>query len=404
MTAYLRCVPASISGLAGSAFGRVNSEKRYNRLHGVRIKKKRRDGGRVPLREAEVKHAEGEPSSKEDAACLAAQCFNLQPLGTCSRNPSMPACIEETVGPLYAGECRPGYVPYRLVRLFFLLSLVKRVQLDQWDVVELFAGVRSIQRGFQHFGMTGEAADITIDPRDDILTSIGFARSLLKVAGLKRNQGLVTSACVCSTWVNCNRGTSGRSRGNPLGNFHYPSVAEANLMVSRTVLLCLFALWLGCQWLWENPVSSIVDSHPRLQAMLALRGYYMQVTSLGMFGADSPKMVKLWCSQPWVLQLHRRCDRSLFPSAEGRTVIHYEDKDGVTKYKGGPLLKSSQHYPDEFGRCIAKAFQNYRSSASSTPSPVMQNEDIDFEDMWEDANLGSVENLLMLMYNSPDIQ
>eukprot|EP00969_Alexandrium_andersonii_P220730 9748575-Alexandrium_andersonii.AAC.1 len=44
-------------------------------------------------------------------------------------------------------------------------------------------------------------------------------------------------APVCSTWININMGTSGRSGALPLGRIYRKGVAAANMMVSRIALL-----------------------------------------------------------------------------------------------------------------------------------------------------------------------
>ena len=69
----------------------------------------------------------------------------------------------------------------------------------------------------------------------DFLSAQGFALALnLALITVPGGGGL--GAPVCSTWVAINLGTSGRSKFRPLGNWWYPSVADANV---RPNLICI---------------------------------------------------------------------------------------------------------------------------------------------------------------------
>jgi hypothetical protein len=82
--------------------------------------------------------------------------------------------------------------------------------------------------------------------------------------------GLLWGGVPCSSWVFLNRGTSGRSRDKPLGNDWQASVRSSNLIVTRFVLLCLLAVARGAVWLAEQPMSSLMLHHPRLQEVQRL--------------------------------------------------------------------------------------------------------------------------------------
>jgi hypothetical protein len=104
--------------------------------------------------------------------------------------------------------------------------------------------------------------EILDDPAQDILSSVGFilaVRMLLQVRG----RGILHFATVCSSWVMINRSTSGRSPYCPLGDTAHQYVRDANVMVSRSMLLALFGLALGHDWALEQPSSSLMFFHPR---------------------------------------------------------------------------------------------------------------------------------------------
>lgn len=92
------------------------------------------------------------------------------------------------------------------------------------------------------------------------------------------------------------------------------------------MLLIQVILWKQAHWMIENPASSIarasktfvkmrasprfppsteVDHAPRFAELLSKRVVYKVTTWLGEFGAESPKCVKLWGSDPFIQQLHR---------------------------------------------------------------------------------------------------
>eukprot|EP00969_Alexandrium_andersonii_P025110 1097310-Alexandrium_andersonii.AAC.1 len=72
-------------------------------------------------------------------------------------------------------------------------------------------------------------------------------------------------APVCSTWINLNMGTSGRSDALPLGRIYHKSVAAANMMVSRIVLLLVILTAKDVWWITEQPRGSRLEKHPRWQ-------------------------------------------------------------------------------------------------------------------------------------------
>ena len=125
-----------------------------------------------------------------------------------------------------------------------------------------------------------------------------------------------------------------------------------------------------------------MDLHDRVRDFFAYTPVHACTTWLGMFGAASPKCVKLWSSDGFIYNLQRTVlgnsthssllDRPghpapLFPwfrSAADRrldrrrfgvstTTIKYKDKKGVLRFKGGPGLKMTQTYPSAFGRNVS---------------------------------------------------
>ena len=74
----------------------------------------------------------------------------------------------------------------------------------------------------------------------------------------------------------------------------------------------------GCHWMVENPISSLawalrkffqdaaeIFQAPRLAAFLSHRPHHFATTWLGMFGAPTPKAVKLVSDDFFIGQLRR---------------------------------------------------------------------------------------------------
>ena len=73
---------------------------------------------------------------------------------------------------------------------------------------------------------------------------------------------------VCSSWVYICRGTSGRKRWKPLGDQSKDFVKNGNLMVSRLAVILRILHAKGVFVIVEQPASSLMIYHPRLQGLI----------------------------------------------------------------------------------------------------------------------------------------
>lgn len=290
------------------------------------------------------------------------------------------------IGRFIGGPIRTGYVPYKLFVIMQLMNLVFQPPAEPYVNLDMFAGQCAISRAFQARGYRTCSLDIAIDERDDICEPLGFIRHLYAAMNIAPG-GLAFIGVVCSSWVALNRGTSGRSRDNPCGREQFPSVQKANLMLSRVVLLLTVIMHHRGHWVIQNPISSLIDYYPRLEEFLRYRAHFKVTTWLGMFGATTPKAVKLFSDDGFVQHLVRKLDRSKF--APSNTTIRYRDGAGKMRYKGSSTLKARQTYPRNFGRHVALAWDTY---AVRNPEYLQL---IDWDpDHWADAKLDSVEEWL----------
>lgn len=114
-------------------------------------------------------------------------------------------------------------------------------------------------------------------------------------------------APVCASWVFMSRGTTKRCQTYPLGDESVQCVRAGNLMVARVALMIRLLHSKGVVWVLEQPSSSLLMHHPRMQALLrdGIPVYKIMVW-LGAYGGTSPKCTHLYCSHPHFKSLQRR--------------------------------------------------------------------------------------------------
>ena len=198
--------------------------------------------------------------------------------------------------------------------------------------------------------------EIKLDEKyQDINSDEGFVHALL--LALSCGPGSVAlAAIVCSTWVYMNRGTSGRFTWRPLGRGYYPSVAAANKMVSRMVLLIMILIAVGAVVLIEQPKGSIMECHPRMSWLFSHKHlkFWKKAFPMKLFGGNTEKPTWLYCDKKEVDDI---TDFSLPRKLRTRNVEmvkRYKDRHGVIRVQGGKDLKQSQSYPRGFGKAVAK--------------------------------------------------
>jgi hypothetical protein len=116
--------------------------------------------------------------------------------------------------------------------------------------------------------------------------------------------GVTLFAVVCSSWVFMNQATSGRDAFTPLGNVRHLYVRDANVMVARASLLIRLCVARRVEWVLENPLSSMIHFHSRIQQLVRERFRMFRISlRLGDFGAPTAKPIILYCSSAWPSKL-----------------------------------------------------------------------------------------------------
>jgi hypothetical protein len=263
------------------------------------------------------------------------------------------------------------------------------------DSVEYFAGQMEVSKAMARAGYITQYFEILKnDVMMNVIGSQGLAYAILLALKL-RPGGFCMLAPVCSTWVFMNRGTSGRSRACPLGRKGVKSVAEANEMVARVVLLLYIFQAKNVFWLLEQPASSVMQFHPRLQQFMGEFHIFRTHTWLGAFGGGSPKPTLLYSGHNLVHRLQRHLDRTADFEHAHLMTRKYVDGSGQKRCTGGSHLKASQAYPRGFGEAIRELYASEAHALRACPDAVVPRRSRPpVGDGWADANLRGVFNVL----------
>ena len=210
------------------------------------------------------------------------------------------------------------------------------------------------------FGLAAIGADILRDPvHNDVLTDRGFIHALVMCMELDPTCGLLWQAVVCSSWIWMALSSTLRSHDCPLGE---PGAATniANRMVARCGLLILLVIASGCNWIVEQPSSSLMKLHPTIEWIKSkehamVNSVWHKVdTYMGAFGAKTIKPTQLWGNTRIVLALARERPRDTTCDSSDVAIVTKDPVTGWKRTTGGPGLKSTQAYTDEFGEAVGK--------------------------------------------------
>ena len=220
----------------------------------------------------------------------------------------------------------------------------------------------AVTRAWVNSGYKALAVERNFDSALDFLSDSGFCCSMLCCLYLRWGAAAL-AAPVCSSWIVISRGTTRRVWCAPVGDTSVKCVRDGNVMVSRLVILLYGLQALGCTWVVEQPMSSLMSMHRRWQEMYLNR---LKVWSthiyMSDYGGESAKPSLLYSPVPWLhdIQMFReRTTRGRMQSALETTVRH-ERADGKRTFSGGKDLKATQAYPIGFGRALFKTHQRRR--------------------------------------------
>ena len=229
--------------------------------------------------------------------------------------------------------------------------------------VEFFSGVSMVAGTFQLAGFASQTYDIcTHHLMENLNTPEGLCTAM-KYAMLLKKHGLAHFATVCSAWIFLSMGTTKRSADNLYwGCTDRPSVRTANAQVVRMILVIMLLRARGCSWILEQPMTSLMCKVPLWRAVAPAEQIYKTSTWMGAYGAPTRKPTWLLSTEQWTTNLARTLKRDAPLGVEGTTVKMADTIDGRSRVCGGPRLKESQAYPEEYGKAVHENWwHNYKA-------------------------------------------
>ena len=278
--------------------------------------------------------------------------------------------------------------------LWYVVNVLSNHESPDLLHIDWFAGVAGIHKAFESLGYGSVALDIKQDKRwmnftskEGILTSFCVMRRL-------RRRGGQHWGTVCSSWIFLNKATSRRFEQCPLGVPPRPAyVEDANKMVS---LMCMFWRWALCKrcvTILEQPATSLMRHHPRVQDIRRQLGprWKLVHTHMGAWGGPTEKPTLLHGDAPYMGALARtpsKDDYKRFEEEDHHTTVRTADG----KVSGGEDLKHSQEYPRQYAEEVARLFDEHHKvpvevDSDSDDSDIADDTEVD---RWADAELASV--------------
>lgn len=223
---------------------------------------------------------------------------------------------------------------------------------------EYFAGVKEVTAAHQRAGHAAASFELLDgdDESQNLLSNIGFVNAC-RISCSVIDGGATTSAPVCSSFVFMNSGTSARNVCFPLGDETIPSVAAANIMVARVLLLQWIFMCRMIFSVLEQPASSMMQYHDQFQEFLRMFPLWRHSVNMGDFGADTQKSSWLYSTHACIS--HVDLFESTMVSATKKKLAE-TGVNGITGKKtinGTKDLKGSQAYTPQFAWALTEAYR-----------------------------------------------
>lgn len=267
--------------------------------------------------------------------------------------------------------------------------------------VDIFAGEKAITKSFREKQLVAKSFELLDDPcLQNILGPEGFFNLTNESRQLVAH-GIFAGGPPCKSWVFMSRSKSQRSTAFPLGNLKRQFVAEGNVVVSRVCMLSLMVMAIDGDIMIEQPISSIMDYHPKFQHMFSLQSsqyfsIYRIHVWMGNFGSQTPKSSVLWCSSSAMAELSSPLDRSLEFDTEG-VYRRYQDAHGEWRVTGQSGLRGTQVYTSAFADAVRAIVIENTSviEVDDSDDEEFLPSDFEFDDdassFWQDADLASLQ-------------
>ena len=268
--------------------------------------------------------------------------------------------------------------------------------------LDMFYGVAKVEASFLSKGLSALGYDMVRNPtRQNILHDDGMA-TLLVWALMVIQFGYSHWGTLCSSWIWMCRSVTERSFMTPLGRADIPFVAEGNMMVSRMVLVWHLLAARDTSFVLEQPASTLMHHHPRVQQWSMISPLSMIHTWMGAFGHNSAKPTRLFSNKEALITSLQRQR----PSNCSDKLATSEDNvmpDGPKRVNGNKhKLKESQEYTPQYAAAAVAAWEAWNSHKKSEQSNSLVclddeddlgSSDSDYsetDDRWPELQLGSL--------------
>ena len=239
------------------------------------------------------------------------------------------------------------------------------------DVVEMEAGIAAVTKGARMGGHRAEPYDKKIDPvRQNLLTQVGFEYALELTFRL-RPGGLLGQAPQCSSWGGLNSSNTCRSKENVAGDQSYHAVADGNMMAEITWFLFSVAILRDVHNYVENPPGSMffrfgANICPVVSLVVSSQTSGRALTShivkrCPFDESEFPRLNKSYkfvVDGNWFQAVPRPC---ACPGGEHLLLTKSEDAATPGRKRSfsgvASRLRQSEHYPDQLGEAIIKAWE-----------------------------------------------
>ena len=286
------------------------------------------------------------------------------------------------------------HAPRLLLFLMRALMLCHGCIPHDLSVAEMFSGIGHLVSFARASGLGALGFEILEDKvHQDFCGTLGFLQALLMMLRLEV-QALVHWDTCCSNWVWMSRSGTGRHSVNPMGDPSNQKVQIANLMVSRMCCLQLVAFAKYAIMLLEQPGSSMMPQHRRMQEP-QFRNLFRIFVHMGAYNAKSAKPSILLSNELLVtLPLKRPMTPAQKAQCDGSHLVKKTYKpDGtlvITGVKGANGLKSSQEYTPEYAAAVLKSYRNWKERHAPEVT-LLESSESDYseeaDDSWDDALL-----------------
>jgi hypothetical protein len=183
-----------------------------------------------------------------------------------------------------------GYIK-RMMPILITLGLLQHG--PNKHSAEFFAGEAQVSENLSQMGYTTQRFDLRYTKAHNVLTAVGFY-VLLSAVYTTCLGGIVWLAPPCSSWVFLSRYSTGRHLG-VLGHEYIENVRAQNALVARITYAVVLCIKRGVHWVIEQPISSVLWDHPRMQAVLEKYADRIDtaVVQMGAYNLEAEKTLKL---------------------------------------------------------------------------------------------------------------